>query len=413
MPVLSRLLEAPLRRCLDQFPAVVLEGARQVGKSTLARNLPHAYVSLDDVQSLAEARRDPDRFVRGLSVPVTIDEAQRVPDLMLAVKAAIDRDRRPGSFLLTGSANLSFLRKARESLAGRAALLRVFPMTASELAGDAAWNPLERLDACREAGEVLAAFRQGREFRIGEGVLAGGFPEPAHALPPAKRPGWFEAYRTLYVSRDVPELVRVEQMGDFLRLASLCAASTAQLVNLSRMARDVAVSVDTVRRWLNVLEATYLVERLQPYWRNTRSRLVRTPKLHVGDSGMAAHLLGVRDWADAGTRGVDGFLLETWVHQQLKAFAESPERQTGLYFFRSHGGPEVDLVMERGGRLIPVEVKRAATLRREDAAGLRAFLDLAGKDAPFGILLHGGGEAVSLGDRIVALPLRAFLAGPG
>ncbi len=416
MSILSRHLEPRVREMLNLFPVVVLEGCRQIGKSTLASTLfpDRRQISLDDLTVLAQARQDPQGFLRQLPRPVTLDEVQRVPELLLAIKEIVDKDRKPGSFLLTGSAHLSTLKKVRESLAGRVGLVRVRPLTTAELAGKADWNPLAKLDACQTAADVLKAFPARAPFlHLGERILAGGFPEPAHRLKAKQRSLWFEQYRMSTMERDIPELVHVADVPAFLRFTMLCAATTAQLLNLTRIARDVGASVDTMRRWLGVLEATCLVERLTPYWKSTRSRLVRTPKLHVCDAGLAAHLMNLSDWNSAESRGADGHLLETWVHAQVRAFAAALPGHTDVHFFRVQQGPEVDLVLSRDGRLIPIEVKRAATLRPEDASGIRAFQALCGKEAPFGILLYGGDQAVPCGEGIAAVPLASFLAGPG
>jgi len=415
MKTLARHLEPRVREMLDLFPVVVLEGSRQVGKSTLANTLfpDRKQISLDDLTVLAQARQDPQGFLRQLPRPVTLDEVQRVPELLLAIKEIVDKDRKPGSFLLTGSAHLSTFQKVRESLAGRVGLARVRPLTAAELAGKADWNPLAKLDDCKDVADALKAFPAGVFPHLGDRILAGGFPESAHRLKAKQRPLWFEQYRMSYMERDVPELVHVADVPAFLRFTMLCAATTAQLLNLTRIARDVGASVDTMRRWLGVLEATCLVERLTPYWKSSRSRLVRTPKLHICDAGLAAHLMGIGDWKSAQARGVDGLLQETWVHAQVRAFAAALSGHTDLHYFRVQQGPEVDLVLSRDGRLIPIEVKCAATLRPEDASGLKAFRALCGKESPFGILLYGGEQTVPFGDGITAVPLRGFLEGPG
>lgn len=411
--MLDRHLLPVLKQALSRFPAVVLEGPRQVGKSTLVRaaapGLP--YVTLDDLTALSAARQDPQGFLKGLPRPVILDEVQRAPELLLSVKQAVDRDRKPGSFLLTGSTSARTRGKVRESLAGRAAVLRLWPMTLAELEGRPAWNPLEALAAAPDAAGLLRAFPERPAPGLPDRVLAGGLPEPSAGLPSEARAGWFEQYRRTYVERDVPELVRLEEVPAFLRLVSRAAEGSAQLLNLNRLAREVGVSAMTVRRWLWVLEASYLAERVEPFWTTGKMRLVRTPKLVFADSGLMGHLCGVRVWGEAARRGLEPALLETWVHAHLRAFAAAMPAPPEIRFFRAHYGPAVDYVLVWPGRQVPVALSPSATLEGKEAEGVRAFRELAGKAAPLGLVLYAGEKALPLGEGIAALPLGNFLGG--
>jgi predicted AAA+ superfamily ATPase len=386
-----------------------------VGKTTLVRaaapGLP--YVSLDDLTALSAARQDPQSFLKGLPRPLILDEVQRAPELLLAVKQAVDKDRKPGSFLLTGSTSVRTRSKVRESLAGRAAVLRLWPMTLPELEGRPAWNPLPLLETTQDVAALLSVFPVRGNEGLPEKVLAGGFPEPSATLPLEGRAAWFEQYRRTYVERDVPELVQVEEVPAFLRLVTRTAECSTQILNLNRLAREIGVSAMTVRRWLWVLEASYLAERVEPFWTPGRLRLVRTAKILFADSGLMAHLAGLRTWGEAGRRGLDAALLETWVHAHLRAFAAFAERAPEIRFFRAHYGPAVDFVLVWRGRQVPVSIRGSATLREEDAGGLRAFLALAKKESPFGILLYAGEQALPFGEGVAAVPLGSFLGGSG
>jgi uncharacterized protein len=413
-PVGRRLLEE-LRKALGQFPAVVIVGARQTGKSTLARAVEEGgrrYFTFDDLSVLSAAQRDPSGFVRGLEGPATLDEVQRVPGLLLAVKKEIDRDRAPGRFLLTGSATLGPFDRTGETLAGRAAVLRLRPLTGSELDGNPEWNPLEALLKARDRDEILSAFvRKKAPALHREALLRGGFPEPALGLGPGERSSWFEQYRRTYVERDVPRLVAIAEVPAFTAFVALVAEETAHVLNLSSVAREIGISVDTCRRWIGVLQATFLVDALPAFARSARSRLARSPKLHWTDTGLCAHLAGVRDVGELERRNLAGALTESLVFSHLASFAEGLTGSCRLYHYRTYGGAEADMVLEGRGRWVPVEVKAGATVSKGDAKGLEAFLDEHPQKAPFGILLYNGDEAIPLSRRAAAIPLGAFLAG--
>lgn len=405
-----RLLQPVLRRALREFPIVALVGLRQSGKSTLVERLEpgRPYVTLDDLGILSAARSDPQGFLAGLPRPVAIDEIQRVPELVVAIKREVDRRRRPGEFLLTGSAAVQTRHGVQETLAGRAALLRLRPMTWSEAAGRADWNPVDALFSCRSAAAALSRFGRSTPFDAPR-LLAGGLPEPLLRRRGASRSRWFEQYRSAYVERDVPPLLRVEEVSTFVRFLSLAAARTAQTTNLAALAHDVGISADTGIRWSGLLEATFLLELVPPWFRNIGKRLVKAPKLHGGDVGLTAHLAGIQNWKDAQRQNIAGPLLESLVAQHLSVFASASRLPTRLFHYRTHAGAEVDFVTARVRSLLPIEIKLTATPDARDLGGLRAFMkDFA---APFGVLLYAGTESIPLGRSIVALPLTTFLEG--
>jgi uncharacterized protein len=409
-----RALEPVLRRSLDHFRVVAVVGPRQVGKSTLVRTLPgRHYVTLDDLGALGAAMADPRGFVERLPLPATIDEVQRAPALLLAIKEVVDQEKRPGSFVLTGSSRIDTLRGIRETLAGRIALLRLRPMTHLELAGTPDADPIGRLFAFDDVKAAASSFA-----RLGEGLavrpqdlLAGGFPEPALRLDPRGQREWQHEYRKSVIERDVPAILRIEDVPAFARLFSICGASTAGLLNVSKAARDTGVSVDTANRWISVLETTFVVERRQPYFRNVRKRLVKSPKLYLSDSGLAASILETDDWRDAVERAHAGAILETWMHANLAALAERSEPETRLHFYRTHSQAEVDFVLIRGKRLVGIDVKAASSVRPADAKGIEDLAMQFPKECPFGIVLYRGRTVLPLAEHTVAVPLSTFFAG--
>jgi predicted AAA+ superfamily ATPase len=407
----ARTIAAWLERLVREFPVTTVTGLRQSGKTTLVRSLPgRTYVTLDDLGALEAARRDPAGFVAGLPRPVTIDEAQRVPELLLPIKREVDSRRRPGQFLLTGSARIELKRGVQETLAGRGAIARLRPMTWSEAAGRAEWNAVDELFQRKSAAAVLERFARGAALE-GARVLRGGLPVALLGRNAGARVRWLEQYRAAYVERDVPPLVQLDDLPSFLRYLGLAAARTAQLMNYSAIGRDAGVATDTSVRWMGVLEATFLADELPPYFRNVGKRLVKSPRLHLGDVGVAAELCGVRTWPDALRFNLAGPFLETLVAQHLFAFAETAAQATRVFHWRTHAGAEVDFVLERGSRLLPVEVKLTSTPGPSDARGVRAFRETFPEAAQFGVVLHAGENAIPLADGVVAVPLSIFLAG--
>jgi len=399
MNTLPRLVSAALAQRLSVMPAVVVTGARQTGKSTLAEQLlPGArrYHSLDDFDVLDAARRDPELLLGGTE-PVTLDEVQREPGLFPAVKRAIDRNRKPGRFLLTGSANLLLMRQVSESLAGRASYLTLWPMTRREQRGLGRAGRWEELLATPDAGwrDLLAA---GDDSAEDWRALAsrGGFPTPAIELAtPAERAIWFDGYVRTYLERDLQDLATISALPDFRRLMRAASLRLGQLVNQTELGRDVALPQPTVHRWLNLLETSYLLVRLPAYAVNRTKRLLKAPKIYWGDTGVALHLAAAEP---------DGAHLENVVLHDLLAWRDARLERAELGYWRTTIGEEVDFVIEAQGKLLPIEVKATARPRLADCAHLRTFRSEYGKLARAGLLLHTGSTLEWLAPDVLAVP---------
>jgi len=401
---------------LDSSRVISVTGARQVGKTTLVRKTCErrrmAYVSLEDVAARAAAQADADAWLAGFQGPVAIDEVQHVPDLFRAIKKRVDASQRPGQILITGSALWLSMKAIGESLAGRVALLELWPFSEAEWMERSApaWGQLVLgpfdLDAVqasvRDAGPAESNW-------LAQAVLRGGFPEPSGFGKADARALWFGSYLSTYLQRDVLDLVRIEHADLFLRLIRLLAGRTGQLLNLSSLARDLGIPVPTVRRYADWLTLTYQRFDVQPYSANVGKRLVKTPKTYWSDTGMAAGLLGWKTWRDVQHAGADGALLETWVAGELAKWASVHARRP-FYFWRSHGGGEVDFLVEQEGRAVGVEVKAGQRVDARDLKGLVECRHALGARFLHGIVLYGGDEAMPLGDRLYAVPL-AFLRG--
>jgi uncharacterized protein len=410
--VLPRLLTVPLERALRQFPVVALLGARQTGKTTLARMLAERHrmtaVTLDEPRAREAALRDPDGFLRASPRPLLLDEAQRAPDLFRAMKLAVDEARRPGTFLITGSANYLLMQSVSESLAGRVALFDLHPLAWPEWQENPRPTVLDRLLRARSAAHamrLLAGRTAPPEARVRERILRGGLPVPGAMRSAEARSTWFSGYLQTYVERDLRDLARIASVPDFQRLLRLVALRSGRILSYADLARDADLAPTTARAYLNLATVAYFVRLLPPFLTNVAKRLVKSPRVMLLDSGLAAHLAGVVTWADAERADLVGQLVETWVHGQLAALLARTPRLDQLAYWRTHAGGEVDFVVSAGRRVLPIEVKWSTAPGPSALRGLEAFLADHEERAPFGILLHRAAAPGVLRGRIIGLPL--------
>jgi hypothetical protein len=408
---LPRILAPEVEAALQRFPVVVLSGARQTGKTTLVQSGAFAegrsFRSLDDFDVLERAQAQPDSLTQDAE-RMTIDEVQRAPDLLRAIKREVDRSRRPGRFLLTGSANLSRMQRVSESLAGRAVYLTLWPMTEAEKRGRPSSGPWSSwLEAPDASGARAAAPKAEASGEWLPRALEGGYPVPALSDDAAMRSQWFDGYVRTYLERDLQDIASIAALADFRRLMRLAALRLGQMLNQSELARDAALPQSTTHRYLNLLETSYQIVRVPAFATSRTKRLVKTPKLYWSDTGLAAHLAGVTAPESAATPGDDmpGALLENLVLTQILAWRETVTPRPEVHYWRTHSGLEVDFVIEHGRRLLPIEVKAGQRARLADAKGLAAFLEDHPKAAPFGVMLYCGREVAMLAKRIVAVPV--------
>lgn len=404
--MLVRHLTPALLAALSDTPVVLIVGARQVGKSTLARLADPARteLTLDDLATLGAAQGDPTGFIAGLAGPVLIDEVQRAPELFLPLKAAVDRARTPGRFLLTGSANVLSLPRLADSLAGRLEVLHLWPLSQGELSGtrdafiDAAFGdapPLLRGPAI-PLSELL------------ERLVAGGYPE-ATARSGARRTAWFRSYLDTLLQRDVRDLANIEGLRALPQLLALLATRTGTLQNIAELSRTADLPQTTLKRYLALLEAVYLTTSLPAWSGNLSKRLVKSPKSFLSDTGLAAHLLGVAAARLARDHRLLGPLLETFVVLELMKMRGWNDTPVNLYHYRTQTGQEVDVVLEAAdGRLVGVEVKSSATVTSGDFRGLRALQEAAAANFQRGVVLYNGDTVVPFGARLHAVPIRAL-----
>ncbi len=414
MKLLSRHATSVVQRRLGTFRVVVVTGARQVGKSTLARLvldiLGGTYLTLDDPLTLSRAVEDPDGLVSGAQGLTVIDEVQRAPDVLRAVKLVVDRDPTPGHFLLTGSANLLGMRSVSESLAGRAVYLELLPLTWSEIAGAPRPSVLDCAFTAPSADAFAtclvpadAASADGARQR----ALRGGMPE-AFALDPEDRRAWYDGYRRTFLERDLRQLSDIGSVPEFSRLTSLALLRTSGLLNRSDLAADARLSHTTAERYLNLLRLAYQIRLLPPFYSNASKRLVKSPRLYAIDCGAAAWAANVYDWRAAVAAGKDGALLETFALSDLIA-NDSLDGVSRYSFWRTGAGAEVDLVVERGENVVAIEVKSAATIGHRDFSGLRALRGDLGSRFRLGVLAYLGQDVRVIDETLVAAPLASLL----
>lgn len=406
--MITRGLTRELVAALADTPVVFVNGPRQAGKTTLVRSVEtpeREYLSLDDFDVLTAARADPAGFVRGLRRPVIVDEVQRAPDLFLPLKSSVDRDRRPGRFLLTGSANVLLLPRLADSLAGRVEILTLWPLSQGEIEGrrETFVDDVFGVDVPRLRRAPKSA------LELPDRIVRGGFPEVCSRVSAERRAAWFDAYFTTMLERDVRDLADVEGLTGFPLLARLLAARVSALLNLSDLSRGVSIPHTTLKRYMALLEATFLLN-LVPSWRtNYGLRLTKAPKVFLSDTGLAAHLLGADAKRVRSDGALMGPLLENFVAMELRKQAGWSTTRPRLYHFRIPKGREVDFVLEdRAGRVVGIEVKATASPGADAFNGLKTLREAAGDQFVRGVLLYGGDHVLPFGENLQAMPVRAL-----
>ena len=391
---------------LGDSPVVLIHGPRQCGKTTFARDVGeekgYAYFSFDDDVIRNAAETDPAGFVGELPERTILDEVQRAPSLFTAIKSAVDRKRVAGRFLLTGSANVLLVPRLADSLAGRMDILRLHPLAQCEL---------ERRSPDFLNAVFGGGFKTRRVERLGkellDRIIAGGYPVALARAPGRRRTAWYHDYVNALVQRDVRDFSGIRSLDALPRLLALVASQTARLLNISDLAAPFQQSRPTIRDYVTLLERVFLIEELPPWHSNRISRLIKTPKLHLGDSGLACALLGVDAAGLQADRTLLGQLLETFVFQELRRQSSWHIDAMKFFHYRDKDGVEVDIVIERGaGALAGVEVKASATVNAADFRGLRKLKQSVGKRFSGGVVLYDGETSASFGEDMYAVPIR-------
>ena len=404
MSFIQRHLTGPIREALSDTPAVLVNGPRQSGKTTLVRQFSDgfSYYTLDDQSTLQVAQQDPVGFVRTLDRAV-IDEIQRAPQLMLALKMSIDQDRRPGRFLLTGSANILALPQIADSLAGRMETHTLLALSQAEIQS----RPSDFLQ--RAQAQDWPATRPSPDQSLMEQVLAGGYPEMRERATLTRRQSWAKSYIAHIVERDVQDIARINQLTQVPKLLTLLAMQCAQLLNYAQLGAQLGLNAKTTDKYIGILERLFLVQRLPAWGRNELGRLIKAPKLHFLDAGLQATLARITPDLFITQRERWGATLETWVYGELRKALVLSNEPWYLSHYRDKDQVEVDFVLETPTRqLIGIEVKAAATVFSQDFKGLRRLQAQTGNDFITGIVLYDGTHALPFGNGLWAVPLSSL-----
>jgi predicted AAA+ superfamily ATPase len=399
----ERWITQALREAVQNHPVVVLTGARQVGKSTLLLTAEPfrswRYRTLDAYDVLDQAKREPESLWGGTD-RIILDEVQKAPDLLQAVKMAVDQKPGKYRFVLSGSANLLLMHRVSESLAGRAVYFVLDPMCMGEIHRLPPPDILPRLLAGHFPEEGALSEEPEDPLHL---IMRGFLPPLLTLSKPESWVRWWEGYVATYLERDLRQVSQIDALLDFRRMMELLALRSGQLLNQSEIARDAGLTQPTVHRYLNVLETTYLFERLRPYMKSRTTRILKSPKIFFNDPGLAIFLSGFYTPEDLQKAREYGSFFETFVYHHLRVQARLMNPSGRVFFWRTRSGIEVDFIIQHGRRIVAVEVKNTKNPGFHDAAGLRSFLDEHG-EAEAGILVHRGREIIRLSEKIVALP---------
>lgn len=403
---IPRHITPEIMDALSTSPAVLLNDARQTGKSTLVQAITQRsnfeYVTLDDFTTLNAVARDPVGYLAAFNKPIIIDEIQRMPQLFLAIKQLIDKNRQPGQFLLTGSANVFMLPRLSESLAGRLEILTLWPFSCDELIQKKAIF-IDHLFA--DQFSLIHDHDFSRQTLI-EQMIRGGYPEIQKSTTERRRSAWFNSYITTILQREVTDISKIEGIRELPRLLSLIANQSGALVNMSSLARDAGLLMMTLKRYLALLEAIFFVKRLPAWFKNVGKRLIKSPKLYLTDTGLLSYLMGLSHNHLATDPKFIGQLLENYVMQELFKQTSWSETMPSIFYYRSASGREVDFILEtRSRHIVGIEVKSSATVSSSDFDGLVEVKSLLGKKFVRGIVMYTGNNTVPFGENLYAVPI--------
>lgn len=412
--LINRFYTGIVNSFLKKFPVIAIVGARQVGKTTLVRkllNIKRPFYTLDDPAVILTAETNPISFL-SQSKQMTIDEIQKSPALLTAIKRLIDEKRTPGQFIITGSANITMLSNISETLAGRVAFVDLMPLTIFEIYSSLKEEPkIVKMISCRRADkcwEFLNSISY-TSFNLEETIFRGGYPSAWLNNNDKARQEWFKAYVRTYLERDVRDLSRIRRLYDYQKFLTLTAFRCGQVLNRSDLARDAGIPNTTANHFFDLLLATFQVFLLEPYYKNIGKRLIKSPKLMWSDTGLAMYLQGLKQWEDAQRLGRISFLAENKITLEIKNILSVYLPFAKLFYWRTSAGAEIDLLIEYEEQLIPIEIKWSEKVSRRDIISMEVFLNDFKKTALWGIVLYRGKQTLKLKENIFLVPFERLL----
>jgi predicted AAA+ superfamily ATPase len=385
---------------MKHFPVVLLTGARQVGKSTLALRVMDNYITLDDIATYSSAKADPRSFIQGLKKPVVIDEVQKAPELLNAIKFDVDKKRVNGSFLLTGSTNIVAYKDIADTLAGRIAVLELLPLSCKEIAAKSE-NVIDILFSGNLENISLPVLDTKRMINQ---IINGGYPEVQKIDTSMGKYLWFSSYIRTYIERDVRDIGELRNLDKFIRMYNMLGPRSGNILNKSDIARDTGIEMKTLDNYLNLLELVYQIHILMPYSRNISKRFIKTGKLFFTDSGILSHLLGISIHEDFMTSHYKGSIFETFVFSEILKAKKYSDKPFNIFFYRTLDRKEIDFIIERGKNIIAIEAKFSKTVTKEDFKHIVALKDSV-NNLKAGYVLYTGEQLLPFGNNLFALPL--------
>jgi len=406
LPVFPRFVRDRIAVALDDTPVVLIQGARQTGKTTLARSIGvargYSYLSFDLEGAARAAREDPSGFIASLPERVILDEVGRVPELFAEIKHSVDQHRQPGRFILTGSTNVLLSPRLSESLAGRMEVVRLRPLAQAEIEGNRPQLLRRFFD-----GDFTVDTPPAGSSDLLQRIVGGGYPAALQRASAQRREQWYNDYAQALTTKDVQDLGAVRDLEAMPRLLRMIASQTAGLLNISDLSSPFNLSRPTIERYAAMLEQLFLIERLESWHANRSQRIVKSPKLHLADTGLACALIGVDVDGLIADDHLRGRITESFVHQELRRHAAWGDRPLSLYHFRTRDRVEVDIVVERrDGAIVGVEVKSSGTPKAKDFDGLRKLAEIAQGHMKTGILLYNGTSTLPFGENLFAVPIQ-------
>ena len=403
--MLKRVIQSEIESALKISPSVLVAGARQIGKSTIVQGMDREYIVMDDITQLEAATHDPQGYIKRIAKPVTIDEIQKAPQLLSAIKLSVDQNRVNGDFLLTGSANVLSLKKSNESLAGRVIELTMYPFSAKEKNQDINVNFVDQLF---DEPINRLAIKKPQPEKVKQFVIEGGYPLAFMMSSAKERFLWFNSYISTYIERDIRSIGELRDIDNFIRFFNVLAPRSAKILNKSNIASDTRLNSATVDNYLSLLEKVYQIYLLKPYYENIGKTFIKSPKVYLTDSGISSHILGIKDEKDLENSKYRGDVYETFVFAELLKHITYSQSVMEFFYYRTQDKKKIDFLIKKQGEILAIEVKASYSVTLNDFKHIIDFQNRSAHNVT-GLVFYHGDKIVSFGDQLFAVPLGSLL----